>query len=50
MTESKPSLPADLRRVLIDEETIRHRVSELADEINKEYQDIKEPLRLVGVL
>ena len=50
MTESKPSLPADLRRVLIDEETIRHRVSELADEINKAYQDIKEPLILVGVL
>ena len=47
MTESKPSLPADLRRVLIDEETIRHRVSELADEINKAYQDIKEPLILI---
>ena len=50
MTEAKPSLPADLRRVLIDEETIRHRVSELADEINKAYKDIKEPLILVGVL
>ena len=50
MTEGKPSLPDDLRRVLIDEDTIAHRVSELADEINNAYKDIKEPLILVGVL
>ncbi len=50
MAESKPSLPADLRRVLIDEETIKSRVSELAEEINNAYKDIKEPLILVGVL
>ena len=50
MTEGKPSLPDDLRRVLIDEDAIAHRVSELADEINKAYKDIKEPLILVGVL
>ena len=50
MTEEKPSLPDDLRRVLIDEETIANRVSELADEINAAYKDIKEPLILVGVL
>lgn len=50
MTETKPSLADDLRRVLIDEETIARRVSELADEINEKYKDIKEPLILVGVL
>ncbi len=50
MAEERTSLPDDLRRVLFDEETIAHRVSELADEINQAYKDIEEPLILVGVL
>ena len=45
-----PHLAADLRRVLIDEETIAKRVKELADEINEKYKDSAEPLILVGVL
>ncbi len=45
-----PHLAEDLRRILIDEESIRKRVQELADEINEKYKDIKEPLILVGVL
>ena len=45
-----PPLSKDLRRVLIDEETIARRVGELADEINARYRDSEEPLILVGVL
>ena len=45
-----PQLASELRRVLIDEETITKRVKELADEINRTYKDSTEPLILVGVL
>ena len=45
-----PHLAKDLRRILIDEETIAKRVQELADEINEKYKDSEEPLILVGVL
>ena len=44
------ALPPDLVRVLVDEETIRHRVDELAAQINRDYAGIEEPLILVGVL
>lgn len=52
MTESLsiPPLTKDLRRVLIDADTISRRVDELAHQINEDYKDIKEPLILVGVL
>ncbi len=43
-------LPKDIKRVLIDEKSISDRVAQLAEEINKRYQDIDEPLILVGVL
>lgn len=43
-------LPKDLRKVLLTEEEIEKRVSELADEINHDYAGITEPLILVGVL
>ncbi len=45
-----PPLTDDLVRVLIDAETIQRRVAELAQQINKDYADITEPLILVGVL
>lgn len=45
-----PPLTDDLVRVLIDAETIQRRVAELAQQINRDYADIKEPLILVGVL
>ena len=45
-----PPLTNDLERVLIDAETIQRRVTELANQINKDYADITEPLILVGVL
>ena len=45
-----PPLTEDLRRVLIDADTIRSRVDELAAEINRDYKDITEPLVIVGVL
>ena len=48
--EANPPLAKDLRRVLIDEDTIARRVQELADEINVKYRDSEEPLILVGVL
>ena len=48
--EANPPLAKDLRRVLIEEETIARRVQELADEINVKYRDSEEPLILVGVL
>ena len=50
MAEDNYPLSGDLKRVLIDEETIQRRVRELADEINEAYKDAKEPLILVGVL
>ena len=50
MSEIIPPLSKDLRRVLIDEDAIAKRVSELASEINEKYKDIEEPLILVGVL
>ena len=43
-------LAKDLKKILIDEESIRRRVEQLADEINRNYKDITEPLILVGVL
>jgi len=45
-----PALTPDLKRVLIDADTISRRVDELAQQINRDYADIKEPLLLVGVL
>ena len=50
MNTVKPPLSDDLARVLIDEDSISKRVSELADEINAKYRNIEEPLILVGVL
>lgn len=47
---SIPPLTKDLRRVLIDADTISRRVDELAHQINEDYKDITEPLILVGVL
>ena len=35
-----PPLTEDLKRVLIDADTIRSRVDELAAEINRDYKDI----------
>ena len=45
-----PPLTGDLVRVLIDAEKIDKRVEELAQQINKDYKDVKTPLVLVGVL
>ena len=45
-----PPLTPDLERVLIDAETIQRRVTELANQINKDYAGIEKPLILVGVL
>lgn len=45
-----PPLPQDLVRVLVDAETIRRRVAELAARIDRDYAGITEPLILVGVL
>ena len=42
-----PPLTEDLKRVLIDADTIRSRVDELAAEINRDYKDITEPLVIV---
>lgn len=47
---SSPPLTKDLRRVLIDADSISRRVDELAREIDERYKDIEEPLILVGVL
>ena len=48
--ENNHPLAKDLKKVLIDEESIKRRVKQLADEINRNYKDITEPLILVGVL
>ena len=45
-----PPLGADLEKVLIDAASINRRVCELAQKINEEYKDAKEPLIIVGVL
>ena len=45
-----PPLTGDLVRVLIDAEKIDKRVEELAQQINKDYKDVKTPLVLVCVL
>lgn len=45
-----PPLTPDLERVLIDADTIQRRVTELANQINRDYAGITEPLILVGVL
>ncbi len=47
---SLPPLTEDLAQVLIDAATIDRRVTEIANQINKDYKDITEPLILVGVL
>ena len=39
-----------VKQTLISSEQIEQRVKELADQINRDYADIKEPLVLVGVL
>jgi hypoxanthine phosphoribosyltransferase len=44
-----PALTEDLKSVLIDTNSIHHRVSELARQIDKDYQD-KGDLLVVGVL
>ena len=45
-----PPLTEELAQVLIDAATIDRRVTEIADQINHDYKDIKEPLILIGVL
>ena len=50
MENHNPPLAEDLRRILIDEKAIAERVDALADEINRDYRNIKDPLILVGVL
>ncbi|MBO4388059.1 MAG: hypoxanthine phosphoribosyltransferase [Spirochaetales bacterium] len=45
-----PPLTDELAGVLIDAETIDRRVTVLADQINRDYAGITEPLILVGVL
>lgn len=45
-----PPLTEDLKRVLIDADSISRRVDELARQIDEKYKDAKEPLILVGVL
>ena len=40
MSEIIPPLSKDLKRVLINEDAIAKRVSELAAEINEKYKDI----------
>ncbi len=47
---SLPPLTEDLAQVLIDAATIDRRVTEIANQINSDYKDIKQPLILVGVL
>lgn len=39
-----------IKRVILDSDTIQARVKELAEQINEDYKDIKEPLILVGIL
>lgn len=39
-----------VKKVLIDSASIQKRVKELAETINRDYADIKEPLILVGIL
>ena len=50
MENLNPPLAEDLRRILIDEKAIAERVDALADEINRDYRNITDPLILVGVL
>ena len=45
-----PPLTEDLAQVLIDAATIERRVDELAFEISKDYQNISQPLLIIGVL
>jgi hypoxanthine phosphoribosyltransferase len=45
-----PALTKDLRRVLIDADTIARRVNELAIKINTDYAHIEDRLIIVGVL
>jgi len=39
-----------VKKTLITNEQIQQRVKELADQLNRDYEDIKEPLVLVGIL
>lgn len=48
--EAFPPLTDELVRVLYTPEEIDKRVSEIADQINKDYADIKQPMIIVGVL
>lgn len=43
-------LPRGIKRVLFSEEDIARRIKELAEQINNDYKDAKEPIILVGVL
>jgi len=49
MPERERTIPGSIRRVLLDEETIRERVCELADRISDDYAD-DDDLVLIGVL
>ena len=46
----RQTLAPDLKKILLTEDEISKRVSELASEINEKYKDTQEPLILVGVL
>lgn len=39
-----------IKRVILSQEEIQERVKALAEQINNDYKDIKEPLVLVGIL
>lgn len=43
-------IPDGLDRILYDDTAIKKRISMLAEKINNDYKDIKEPLILVGIL
>lgn len=45
-----PPLTEDLENIIIDAETIDRRVAQLAEKIDRDYKDKKEPLMLIGVL
>ncbi len=40
----------NIKKVIIDRNQIEKRIEELANQINNDYKDIKEPLILVGIL
>lgn len=48
--ESSNWLPEGLNKILYNEAAIQERILTLANEINRDYKDIQEPLILVGIL